>query len=105
MILSEVLEAIAARGLSYRGAFHSEVEGRPTSDEIGTLVLLEAARKFKTRRFLHVSTDEVYGTLGDEGLFSEETPTRYFRFAVHPGRRFFVGRSWPNQFFNPRSAC
>ena len=25
-------------------------------------------------RFLHVSTDEVYGTLGDEGLFTEETP-------------------------------
>jgi len=41
---------------------------------VGTLVLLEAARKFQTRRFLHVSTDEVYGTLGDDGLFSEETP-------------------------------
>jgi dTDP-glucose 4,6-dehydratase len=41
---------------------------------IGTLVLLEAARKFKTGRFLHVSTDEVYGTLGQDGLFSEETP-------------------------------
>ena len=41
---------------------------------VGTLVLLEAARKFKTPRFLHVSTDEVYGTLGKDGLFSEETP-------------------------------
>jgi len=41
---------------------------------VGTLVLLEAARKFKTGRFLHVSTDEVYGTLGADGLFSEETP-------------------------------
>jgi dTDP-glucose 4,6-dehydratase len=41
---------------------------------VGTLVLLEAARKFKTHRFLHVSTDEVYGTLGPDGLFSEETP-------------------------------
>ena len=41
---------------------------------VGTLVLLEAARTFKTARFLHVSTDEVYGTLGQEGLFSEETP-------------------------------
>jgi dTDP-glucose 4,6-dehydratase len=40
---------------------------------VGTLVLLEAARKFRTPRFLHVSTDEVYGTLGDAGLFSEET--------------------------------
>ena len=41
---------------------------------VGTLVLLEAARRFKTARFLHVSTDEVYGTLGEDGLFSEETP-------------------------------
>jgi dTDP-glucose 4,6-dehydratase len=41
---------------------------------VGTLVLLEAARKFKTNRFLHVSTDEVYGTLGPDGLFSEQTP-------------------------------
>jgi len=29
---------------------------------------------FKDARFLHVSTDEVYGTLGSEGLFTEETP-------------------------------
>src|SRR5689334_13581968 len=41
---------------------------------VGTLVLLEAARKFETSRFLHVSTDEVYGTLGADGLFGEETP-------------------------------
>src|SRR5437763_4664057 len=41
---------------------------------VGTLVLLELARKFRTARFLHVSTDEVYGTLGKDGLFSEETP-------------------------------
>ena len=30
--------------------------------------------EFKSARFLHVSTDEVYGTLGKEGLFTEETP-------------------------------
>lgn len=29
---------------------------------------------FEEARFLHVSTDEVYGTLGEEGLFTEETP-------------------------------
>jgi dTDP-glucose 4,6-dehydratase len=49
----------------------------------GTFVLLEAARQFMAAlapaaqtafRFLHVSTDEVYGTLGATGLFSEETP-------------------------------
>jgi dTDP-glucose 4,6-dehydratase len=50
---------------------------------VGTFVLLDAARQFVARlpdaardafRFLHVSTDEVYGTLGASGLFSEETP-------------------------------
>ena len=52
----------------------------------GTFNLLQTAYKlwmkepfqmkdeFKKARFLHVSTDEVYGTLGDEGLFTEETP-------------------------------
>jgi dTDP-glucose 4,6-dehydratase len=49
----------------------------------GTFVLLDAARRFLDRldppqraafRFLHVSTDEVYGSLGADGLFTEETP-------------------------------
>jgi len=40
----------------------------------GTQVLLEAAREHGVRRFLHVSTDEVYGSLGATGLFTEETP-------------------------------
>jgi dTDP-glucose 4,6-dehydratase len=43
---------------------------------VGTFELLEAARAQATDgfRFLHVSTDEVYGTLGPEGAFSETTP-------------------------------
>jgi dTDP-glucose 4,6-dehydratase len=40
---------------------------------LGTLNLLEVARKEKLR-FLQVSTDEVYGTLGETGTFTEETP-------------------------------
>ena len=52
---------------------------------VGTFQLLQAAYKlwmtgpnllkeaFKNARFLHVSTDEVYGTLGETGLFTEET--------------------------------
>jgi len=40
----------------------------------GTQVLLEAAREFGVKRFVHVSTDEVYGSLGPTGLFTEETP-------------------------------
>ncbi len=40
----------------------------------GTQVLLDAARGAGIRRFLQVSTDEVYGSLGPTGLFSEESP-------------------------------
>ncbi|HUL58312.1 MAG TPA: dTDP-glucose 4,6-dehydratase [Anaeromyxobacteraceae bacterium] len=39
----------------------------------GTQVLLEAARESGVRRFLHVSTDEVYGSLGPTGAFTEAT--------------------------------
>ncbi len=45
---------------------------------VGTVNLLNAARKtwgqdLQNKRFYHISTDEVYGSLGDEGLFIEET--------------------------------
>ncbi len=40
---------------------------------IGTQVMLDVARDRGTKRFLHVSTDEVYGTLGKTGLFTEDT--------------------------------
>jgi dTDP-glucose 4,6-dehydratase len=41
---------------------------------LGTQVLLESALKFKINRFIQVSTDEVYGSLGKEGSFSESSP-------------------------------
>jgi len=41
---------------------------------LGTQRLLDACRKFSVPRFVHVSTDEVYGTLGSDGCFTEETP-------------------------------
>ncbi|MFM1548946.1 MAG: dTDP-glucose 4,6-dehydratase [Lentisphaeria bacterium] len=40
----------------------------------GTLVLLQAALENNIKRFLQVSTDEVYGSLGDTGKFREDTP-------------------------------
>ena len=40
----------------------------------GTLGLLEAARAAAVKRFLQVSTDEVYGSLGPTGFFEETTP-------------------------------
>jgi dTDP-glucose 4,6-dehydratase len=41
---------------------------------LGTQVLLDAAREFGVSRYVQVSTDEVYGTLGPTGLFREDTP-------------------------------
>jgi len=40
----------------------------------GTLALLDAARKHKLKKYVQVSTDEVYGSLGAEGYFTENTP-------------------------------
>jgi dTDP-glucose 4,6-dehydratase len=41
---------------------------------VGTYALLEVVRKRPTIHFHHVSTDEVYGSLGETGLFTEQTP-------------------------------
>jgi dTDP-glucose 4,6-dehydratase len=44
---------------------------------VGTVILLNAFKQFgevSEGRFYHVSTDEVYGTLGDDGKFTESTP-------------------------------
>lgn len=43
------------------------------SNILGTFNLLEIIRDFPEIRFHHISTDEVYGTLGDEGKFTETT--------------------------------
>ncbi len=42
----------------------------------GTLSLLEAVRKFPQIHFHHISTDEVYGSLGESGSFNENSPYR-----------------------------
>jgi dTDP-glucose 4,6-dehydratase len=41
---------------------------------VGTLNLLEACRKNKIGRFIQISTDEVYGSLGASGAFTEQSP-------------------------------
>lgn len=74
-IMHLAAESHVDRSISGAGDFvHTNV--------IGTFSLLEGARLYwnglatsekDTFRFLHVSTDEVYGSLGDEGLFEEET--------------------------------
>jgi dTDP-glucose 4,6-dehydratase len=45
-----------------------------TTNINGTFNLLEFSRSRKVQRFVHISTDEVYGSLGAEGTFTETTP-------------------------------
>lgn len=57
-----------------------------TTNVVGTQVLLDVARDRGVERFLHVSTDEVYGSLGAEGLFSETTP-------LHPNSPYAASKA------------
>jgi dTDP-glucose 4,6-dehydratase len=53
---------------------------------IGTQILLDAAREFGVKKYVQVSTDEVYGSLGDTGLFTEETP-------LHPNSPYSASKA------------
>lgn len=53
---------------------------------IGTQILLDAAREFKVQKYVQVSTDEVYGSLGATGLFTEETP-------LHPNSPYSASKA------------
>ncbi|NYZ62269.1 dTDP-glucose 4,6-dehydratase [Luteimonas deserti] len=75
-VLNFAAESHVDRSIDGPGAFIQ-------TNVVGTLALLEAVRDFwkalpddrrEAFRFLHVSTDEVYGTLGETGKFSETTP-------------------------------
>ena len=69
-IVNFAAESHVDRSIEDPGAFMK-------TNVFGTFVLLEAVRKVfpKQRiRFLHISTDEVYGSLGESGAFTEETP-------------------------------
>jgi len=52
----------------------------------GTHVLLEVAKELNIKRFLQVSTDEVYGSLGATGFFTEETP-------LHPNSPYSASKA------------
>ena len=56
----------------------SIVDAQPflTTNVMGTYVMLAASREAATKRFIHISTDEVYGSLGDKDKFTEDTPLR-----------------------------
>jgi dTDP-glucose 4,6-dehydratase len=53
---------------------------------LGTQVLLDAARQFGVKRYVQVSTDEVYGSLGPDGYFTEETP-------LHPNSPYSASKA------------
>jgi dTDP-glucose 4,6-dehydratase len=53
---------------------------------VGTQVLLDASREVGIEKFLHVSTDEVYGSLGATGFFTEETP-------LHPNSPYSASKA------------
>lgn len=44
------------------------------SNVLGTQVLLNASKEFGVEKYIQISTDEVYGTLGETGYFTENTP-------------------------------
>ncbi len=68
----EVVLHLAAQSHVDRSLLHPEDFLR--TNVVGTGVLLDQARKAKVHRFVLVSTDEVYGSLGPTGRFVEETP-------------------------------
>jgi len=53
---------------------------------LGTQVLLDAAKKYGVQKFLQVSTDEVYGSLGESGKFTEATP-------LHPNSPYSASKT------------
>lgn len=55
-------------------SLHLGAEQFILTNVLGTQILLDASREYGVKRFLQVSTDEVYGSLGATGRFSEETP-------------------------------
>jgi len=53
---------------------------------LGTQVLLEASKKYNVSRFVQISTDEVYGSLGPEGSFTESSP-------LHPNSPYSASKA------------
>ncbi|SNX52854.1 dTDP-glucose 4,6-dehydratase [Thermoanaerobacterium sp. RBIITD] len=78
----EIVEKIFSDGIDYVVNFAAESHvDRSIEDPsiflktnvLGTQVLLDAAKKYGVKKYLQVSTDEVYGSLGKTGYFTEQT--------------------------------
>jgi len=57
-------------------SIHFGVQAFIDTNICGTQNLLDAARKYEVPRYLQVSTDEVYGSLGEQGRFTEQSPVQ-----------------------------
>ena len=57
-------------------SLHHDVSTFIQTNVLGTQLLLDATRKYKVPRYLQVSTDEVYGSLGPRGAFRETSPVQ-----------------------------
>ena len=78
-----LMEGLASKGIDVVVNFAAESHVDRSIEEarifietnvLGTQVLLEAARKYGIPRFVQISTDEVYGSLGSRGSFTETSP-------------------------------
>ena len=65
-IINFAAESHVDRSILSAGAFVQ-------TDVYGTYVLLEAVKRFRIKRYIHISTDEVYGSI-EKGSFTEESP-------------------------------
>ncbi|MBR2557187.1 MAG: dTDP-glucose 4,6-dehydratase, partial [Methanobrevibacter sp.] len=62
----------AAESQVDRSIFNPEIFIK--SNVLGTQVLLNASKEFGVEKYIQISTDEVYGTLGESGYFTENSP-------------------------------
>lgn len=88
-VRADITDAAAVERIMEEGAFDAIVhfaaeshvdrsiadpEAFVRTNVLGTFRLLESARRHSISRLIHVSTDEVYGTLGSTGFFTEDSP-------------------------------
>lgn len=61
----------------------------------GTLNLLDVSRKYEVEKFINVSTDEVYGELGEDGKFTEDSPLKpNSPYSVSKASQDMLGRAY-----------
>lgn len=73
---------------------------------LGTQVLLDLANKYGIKRFINISTDEVYGDLGATGQFYEDTPlSPNSPYSVSKTSQDMLGRAYMRTFGLPIITC